>query len=68
MKIIYTILFFVNTLLLLLLTYITVQFLDEGVDFFKVALMAIAIVICIFILAYLLLQYIKIPASGRKES
>ena len=66
-KVVYTILFFVNTLLLLLLTYATVQFVDEGVDYLKIGMMAVAILICIFILAYLLLQYIKIPSSGRKE-
>lgn len=65
-RIIYTILFFVNTLLLLLLTYTTVQFLDQGANYYKIGLMAFAIVICIFMLSYLLFRYIKIPSDGKE--
>jgi hypothetical protein len=68
MKIIYTILFFADTTLLVVLAYTFFQLMDSKMDTIILAMMIIAIVICIFMLVHFLFQYIKIPSSeNRKE-
>ncbi|HEY5406045.1 MAG TPA: hypothetical protein VIJ92_03120 [Ginsengibacter sp.] len=67
MKIVYTILFFADTLLLIVLTYAFFKLMDSSIDRFVLAMMVIAIAICIFMLIHFLNQYIKIPSSENKE-
>jgi len=67
MKIIYTILFFADTLLLIVLSYTFFKLMDSKIDGIVLALMVIAIVICIFMLIHFLNKYIKIPSSKSTE-
>jgi len=67
MKIIYTILFFADTLLLIVLSYTFFELMDSRIDGIVLALMVIAIVICIFMLIHFLNKYVKIPSSEERE-
>ena len=67
MKIIYTILFFADTLLLVVLAYTFFQLMDNRMDTIILAMIIIAIVICIFMLVHFLFQYIKIPSSENRK-
>ena len=65
MKIIYTILFFVDTLLLIVLTYLFLKLMDNGMSPIVFILMVLAIVFCIMLLVYFLLNYLKSPPFSR---
>ena len=67
MKIIYTILFFADTLLLVVLAYLFFQLMDNRMDTIILAMMVIAIVICIFMLIHFLSQYIKISSHEKSK-
>jgi hypothetical protein len=67
MKVLYTILFFTDTLVLIILAYLFFQFMDTGGSPATLVVLFIAIVICIFMLVYFLLQYIKIPSSENRR-
>jgi len=63
MKIIYTILFFTDTLLLILLSFILLRMIDERVNPIKLIFMLSAIILSIVTLIFFLRRYLKIPAS-----
>jgi hypothetical protein len=63
MKIIYTILFFADTLFLIVLANLFLKLIDTGMSGLTFALMLFAIVASIVLLAYFLLHYIKLPSS-----
>ncbi len=63
MKLFYTILFFLNTLFLIALTFLFLGFLDTGKSPFTMAGIVLAIVLCIVMLGYFLAHYMKIPPS-----
>jgi len=67
MKVLYTILFFTDTLVLIILAYLFFQFMDTGGSPLTLVVLFIAIVICIFMLVYFLLRYIKIPSSENHQ-
>ena len=63
MKYLFTILFFADTLLLILLTFLFLRLLDKGITTVAMILILTAIVLCILLLAYFLSHYMKIPPS-----
>ena len=64
MKILYTILFFIDTLLLILLSFILLKMIDEGVNITKLIFMLSAIILSIVTLIFFLRRYLKVSASG----
>ena len=64
MKIFYTILFFIDTLLLILLSFILLKMIDEGVNITKLIFMLSAIILSIVTLIFFLRRYLKVSASG----
>ena len=67
MKIIYTILFFTDTLLLILLSFILFKMIDEGVNIMKLIFILLAMILSIVTLIFFLRRYLKIPASGNHK-
>ena len=65
MKLIYMLLFFSNTLVLLVLAYCLIKYMDKGVGGLPLAVVATGIALNIFLLGYFLLQYFKLPPSER---
>jgi hypothetical protein len=61
MKILYTILFFADTILLVFLAYIFLQRFDTGGSLWQVMLIMAGIVGCIILLVLLLRSYIRRP-------
>jgi hypothetical protein len=67
MKIIYTILFFADTLLLVFLSYLFMQKIDTGGNEAVLVLIFVGIVASILLLGFLLRSYIKQPPDQRRE-
>ena len=67
MKIIYTICFFADTILLLVLASAFFKRVDTGAGTGSFLLLGTAILCSIAILAFLLFQYIKIPPSDHQR-
>ncbi|MEP7257452.1 MAG: hypothetical protein ABI687_03670 [Flavitalea sp.] len=67
MKILYTILFFADTLALILLSFLFLKLLDTGIEKSVLVLVISAIVFCIILLVYFLLRYIKQPPSNSRN-
>lgn len=67
MRILYTILFFADTILLVFLTYIFLQRFDLGGNLWAAVLILAGIVICIFLLVLLLRSYIKQPPGRWRD-
>ncbi len=67
MKIIYTVLFFADTLVLLILAFVFFKLVDTGTSITPIILLISGIVCSIAILVYLLFKYIKIPPSNRHQ-
>jgi hypothetical protein len=65
MKWLYTILFFLDTLTLILLVYFFLKLADNGVNEVTLGAMLFAIVMCIVLLIYILVHYIELPSSKR---
>jgi hypothetical protein len=64
MKIIYTFLFFVNTLVLLLLAFLLLKMIDNGITTAKLICMLSGILLSIALLIFLLSHYLKSPSSN----
>ena len=67
MKIIYTVLFFADTIVLLILAFLFFKLVDAGTSATPIILLFSGIVCSIAILIYLLFKYIKIPPPNRHE-
>ena len=65
MKIIYTILFFVDMLALLLLAFVFFKLIDTGISGAPIFFLILAIICSIALLVFLLFKYIKIPPTDR---
>jgi hypothetical protein len=65
MKIIYTILFFANTLLLVLLTFLLLKKLDSGISTITLFIIIAGMLISITSLIFSLYRYLKVPQSGK---
>jgi len=63
MKTLYTILFFVDMILLIVLSFWFLELVDSGINGITIALMLAGILSCIVLLIYFLLRYIKHPSS-----
>lgn len=63
----YTILFFVNTLLLLGLSYLFLHKLDQGASSGALILICSGIVASIFLLVRLLISYIRQPSDRERR-
>jgi hypothetical protein len=66
MKLLYTILFFLDTLALVLFSYYFLKMLDRGFDELSVLSLLFGIVACIILLVFIMLQFVKPPGSGRR--
>ena len=64
MKIIYTILFFADTLLLMILAFLLLKMIDNGINAGKLIIMLIGISLSIILLVYFLRLYLKAPSSN----
>jgi heme/copper-type cytochrome/quinol oxidase subunit 4 len=67
MKAIYTILFFADTLILVVLAYLFLKLMDKGASGWMFSVMLFAIISCVIFLAYLLSHYLKLPSSHHKK-
>jgi ammonia channel protein AmtB len=67
MKILYTILFFLDTTLLVFLAYWFLRTLDAGTTPLSLIAMASAIIACIGFLVYLFVGYLKLPPKENKH-
>ena len=67
MKIIYTVLFFADTIVLLILAFLFFKLVDAGTSATPIILLFSGIVCSSAILVYLLFKYIKIPPPNRHE-
>ncbi len=64
MKIIYTILFFTDTLLLVVFSYLFLKYFDNGTPIPTLVLLSIGIMIGIILLIYFVYNYLKIPQNN----
>lgn len=62
MKFLYTILFFIDTLVLVLLSYFLFKVLDQGGSRGSALLLAAALVVSILLLVYVFNRYLKLPS------
>ena len=67
MKIIYIILFLLDTLVLISLSFIFFRMIDDGGHAWSLTFTISGILISICLLIYLLVNYIKIPPSHRAK-
>jgi hypothetical protein len=67
MKIIYTILFFADTLALILLTFLLLKMIDNGSNSWTFALIITGEILSIIALILFLLWYLKIPPYKSKR-
>ena len=67
MKFIYTILFFIDTLILVVSSYFFLQKIDNGHDVWGLAILLAGMLASIAVLIILLLHYMKQPSPGRKQ-
>ena len=63
MKIVYTILFFTDTFLLVILSFLFLKLSDKGMSGLPLALVITGIIFSILLLVYFLFRYIKLPSS-----
>lgn len=61
MKFVYTILFFTDTLALVLLSYLLFKLLDQGGSRSSILLLAAALIVSILLLIYFFNRYLKLP-------
>jgi hypothetical protein len=64
MKIIYTFLFFANTLVLLLLAFLLLRMIDNGITATRLIFMLSCILLSIALFIFLLSHYLKNPSSN----
>ena len=67
MKIIYTILFFSDALLLIILSFVFLKLIDKGASGFTIISMLTGITFSIILLVYFLHTYLKIPTGKRHK-
>lgn len=68
MKTLLTILFFINTVVLIVLSFLLFQWLDEGVSRKAIILLLLAYGSCIFLLGFLLMRYMNLPMEQSYKS
>jgi hypothetical protein len=64
MKILYTILFFADTMMLILVAYLFLHLSDGGMSVELFMLLSIALLACILILILVLVHYLKLPSKS----
>jgi hypothetical protein len=64
MKILYTILFFADTMMLILVAYLFLRLSDGGMSVELFMLLSIALLACILILILVLVHYLKLPSKS----
>jgi Kef-type K+ transport system membrane component KefB len=65
MKTLLTVLFFTDTLVLIVLSFLLLKWLDNGISGSALTLLLIAIGSCIFLLGFLLVRYINLPIDKK---
>jgi len=65
MKLIYMLLFFSNTLMLIVLVDYLFKYMDKRIGGLPLAMVITGIGLNIFLLGYFLFQYLKLPSSER---
>jgi hypothetical protein len=65
MKTLLTVLFFTDTLILIILSFLLLKWLDNGISGSALTLLLIAIAFCIFLLGFLLVRYINLPVDKK---
>jgi len=68
MKILYTLLFFVDTLVLLLLAFLLLKMIDNGITTGKLIFMLSGILSSIVLLILFLSHYLKSPSSNSRKN
>jgi len=68
MKTLLTILFFVDTLVLIILSFLLLKMLDTGISGGALVFLLIAYASCIFLLGYLLFRYMNLPPEKKYHS
>ena len=68
MKTLLTILFFVDTLVLIILSYLLLKVLDMGGHGAVLTFLLLAYASCIFLLGYLLVRYMNLPPDKKTHS
>ena len=64
MKLFYTILFFADTLMLIVVAYLFLRLSDGGMSVELFMLLSVALLICILILIVVLIHYLKLPSKS----
>jgi hypothetical protein len=67
MKIVYTILFFIDTLLLIALAFLFLKLSDTGMSVATLVSVIAGIIVSILLLVYLLYRYIKLPTIRHED-
>ncbi|HUR11770.1 MAG TPA: hypothetical protein VM012_10400 [Flavitalea sp.] len=65
MKTVYTILFFLDTLALVLLTYLFLKLSDQRTGEFTAMALFGGIIVCILLMVFITIRFIKLPGSNR---
>jgi hypothetical protein len=64
MKVLYTILFFADTLVLIVVAWLFLRLSDGGMSVELCMLLSIALLACILILILVLIHYLKLPSKS----
>ena len=64
MKVFYTILFFADTLMLIVVAYLFLHLSDGGMSVELFMLLSMALLMCILILVLVLIHYLKLPSKS----
>jgi hypothetical protein len=67
MSLLYTILFFIDTTVLVCLSFLFLEDMDNGSDFWMLTLIFSGIVACVIFLIILFTNYLKQPHRNRKK-
>ncbi len=67
MKIVYTILFFIDTLLLIALAFLFLKLSDAGMSAATLVSVIAGIIVSILLLVYFLYRYIKLPTIRHED-
>lgn len=68
MKTLLTILFFADTLVLIVLSFFLLKMLDAGVGAGRLTFLLVVYAGCIFLLGYLLFRYMNLPPDKKRHS
>jgi hypothetical protein len=66
-KIIYTILFFIDTLVLIMLAFLFLKELDEGLNLPQLLALTLSITVCISLQVLFIVNYTRLPVDKEKS-